>query len=85
MKKQVTFWIEENTRKQFSKLYNSSMSKFFRNCITLALQDKTFFHDVYFMNIFGINVFLKIFLNKNFIIYLLIIIFHIIYILLKVL
>lgn len=52
MKKQVTFWIEENTRKQFSKLYNYSMSKFFRNCITLALQDKTFFHDVYFMNDF---------------------------------
>ena len=50
MKKQVTFWIEENTRKQFSKLYNYSMSKFFRNCIALALQDKTFFHDVYFMN-----------------------------------
>lgn len=52
MKKQVTFWIEENTRKQFSKLYNSSMSKFFRNCIVLALQDKNFFHDVYFMNDF---------------------------------
>lgn len=50
MKKQVTFWIEEKTRKQFSKLYNSSMSKFFRNCIVLALQDKNFFHDVYFMN-----------------------------------
>ena len=28
------------------------MSKFFRNCINLALQDKTFFHDVYFMNDF---------------------------------
>lgn len=52
MKKQVTFWIEENTRKQFSKLYNSSMSKFFRNCIKLALQDKQFFHDVYFMDDF---------------------------------
>lgn len=52
MKKQVTFWIEEDIRKQFSKLYNSSMSKFFRNCIALALQDKFFFHDVYFMNDF---------------------------------
>lgn len=52
MKKQVTFWIEENNRKQFSKIYKSSMSKFFRNCINLALQDKTFFHDVYFMNDF---------------------------------
>lgn len=52
MKKQVTFWIEESTRKQFSKIYNSSMSKFFRNCIILALQDKTFFYDVYFMNDF---------------------------------
>lgn len=55
MKKQVTFWIEENTRKQFSKRYNSSMSKFFRNCITIALQDKNFFHDVYFMNDFNEN------------------------------
>ena len=52
MKKQITFWIEENTRKQFSNLYNSSMSKFFRNCIKLALQDKQFFHDVYFMDDF---------------------------------
>lgn len=52
MKKQVTFWIEEDTRKEFSRLYNTSMSKFFRNCIMLALQDKTFFHDVYFMNDF---------------------------------
>ena len=52
MKKQVTFWIEENTSKKFSKLYNSSMSKFFRNCIALALQDKQFFHDVYFMDDF---------------------------------
>lgn len=50
MKKQVTFWIEENTRKKFSTRYNSSMSKFFRNCILLALQDSKFFHDVYFMN-----------------------------------
>ena len=53
MKKQVTFWIDENTRKKFSTKYNSSMSKFFRNCIMLALQDKTFFHDVYFMKDFG--------------------------------
>lgn len=52
MKKQVTFWIDEDTRKEFSRLYNSSMSKFFRNCIMLALQDKAFFHDVYFMNDF---------------------------------
>lgn len=48
--KQVTFWIDENTRKKFSSRYNSSMSKFFRNCILLALQDSKFFHDVYFMN-----------------------------------
>lgn len=56
MKKQVTFWIDENTRKQFSKRYNYSMSKFFRNCIILALQDKKFFHDVYFMNDFNENI-----------------------------
>lgn len=52
MKKQVTFWIEDNDRKRFSKIYKSSMSKFFRNCVNLALQDKDFFHDVYFMNDF---------------------------------
>ena len=56
LKKQVTFWIEENTRKQFSKIYKSSMSKFFRNCINLALQDRKFFHDVYFMNDFQENL-----------------------------
>lgn len=53
MKKQVTFWIDENIRKKFSSKYNSSMSKFFRNCIILALQDNNFFHDVYFMNDFS--------------------------------
>lgn len=52
MKKQVTFWIEDIDRKRFSKIYKSSMSKFFRNCVNLALQDKDFFHDVYFMNDF---------------------------------
>lgn len=52
MKKQVTFWIDENIRKKFSNKYNTSMSKFFRNCIILALQDNKFFHDVYFMNDF---------------------------------
>ena len=50
MKKQVTFWREDIDRKRFSKIYKSSMSKFFRNCVNLALQDKDFFHDVYFMN-----------------------------------
>lgn len=55
MKKQVTFWIDENIRKKFSIKYNSSMSKFFRNCIILALQDNKFFHDVYFMNDFNEN------------------------------
>ena len=53
MKKQVTFWIDENIRKKFSSKYNSSMSEFFRNCIILALQDNNFFHDVYFMNDFS--------------------------------
>lgn len=51
MKKQLTFWIDESIRESFSEKYNTSMSKFFRNCITLALQDKKFFQDVYFMNI----------------------------------
>lgn len=56
MKKQVTFWVEESNRKKFSKIYKSSMSKFFRNCIDLALQDRKFFHDVYFMNDFQENL-----------------------------
>ena len=55
MKKQVTFWIDENIRKKFSATYNTSMSKFFRNCIILALQDNKFFQDVYFMNDFNEN------------------------------
>ena len=55
MKKQVTFWIEDFDRKRFSKIYKSSMSRFFRNCVNLALQDKDFFHDVYFMNDFREN------------------------------
>ena len=49
-KKQFTFWIDEDIKKKFSEKYNTSMSKFFRNCIILALQDNRFFHDVYFMN-----------------------------------
>ena len=55
MKKQVTFWIDENIRKKFSSKYNTSMSKFFRNCIILALQDNKFFQDVYFINDFNEN------------------------------
>lgn len=54
-KKQVTFWIEEDTRKKFSMVYSTSMSKFFRNCIKLALQDKQFFYDVYFLDNFSGN------------------------------
>lgn len=49
-KKQITFWLDEKTRREFSRLYNMSMSKFFRNCITLALEDKRFFDDVFFMD-----------------------------------
>ena len=55
MKRQITFWIDENIRKKFSSKYNSSMSKFFRNCIILALQDNKFFRDVYFMDDFNEN------------------------------
>lgn len=55
MKKQVTFWIDENIRKEFSSRYNTSMSKFFRNCIIMALQDNKFFQDVYFINDFNEN------------------------------
>jgi hypothetical protein len=30
--------------------YKGSISKFFRNCIRLALQDEKFFTDVFFMD-----------------------------------
>ena len=50
-KKQITFWINEEDRKRFSERYKTSMSKFFRNCIKLALMDKKFFNDVYFMDL----------------------------------
>lgn len=50
-KKQITFWINEEDRKRFSERYKTSMSKFFRNCIKLALLDKKFFNDVYFMDL----------------------------------
>lgn len=50
-KKQITFWINEEDRRRFSERYKTSMSKFFRNCIKLALMDKKFFNDVYFMDL----------------------------------
>lgn len=50
-KKQITFWINEEDRRRFSDRYKTSMSKFFRNCIKLALLDKKFFNDVYFMDL----------------------------------
>lgn len=49
--KQITFWINEEDRRRFSERYKTSMSKFFRNCIKLALLDKKFFNDVYFMDL----------------------------------
>ena len=50
-KKQITFWINGEDRRRFSERYKTSMSKFFRNCIKLALLDKKFFNDVYFMDL----------------------------------
>ena len=51
IKKQITFWINEEDRRRFSERYKTSMSKFFRNCIKLALLDTKFFNDVYFMDL----------------------------------
>lgn len=48
--KQFTFWIDTNLKKKFSLKYKGSISKFFRNCIRLALQDDKFFTDVFFMD-----------------------------------
>lgn len=53
VKKQITFWLDADVREKFTSLYSTSMSKFFRNCIRLALQDKQFFHDVYFLDNFS--------------------------------
>ena len=48
--KQFTFWIDTDLKKKFSLRYKGSISKFFRNCIRLALQDEKFFTDVFFMD-----------------------------------
>lgn len=48
--KQFTFWLDIDLKKKFSLRYKGSISKFFRNCIRLALQDEKFFTDVFFMD-----------------------------------
>lgn len=48
--KQFTFWLDTDLKKRFSLRYKGSISKFFRNCIRLALQDERFFTDVFFMD-----------------------------------
>ena len=48
--KQFTFWLDTDLKKRFSLKYKGSVSKFFRNCIRLALQDEKFFTDVFFMD-----------------------------------
>lgn len=48
--KQFTFWLDADLKKRFSLKYRGSVSKFFRNCIRLALQDEKFFTDVFFMD-----------------------------------
>lgn len=48
--KQFTFWLDIDLKKKFSLKYKGSISKFFRNCIRLALQDEKFFTDVFFMD-----------------------------------
>lgn len=48
--KQFTFWLDTDLKKKFSLKYKGSISKFFRNCIRLALQDDKFFTDVFFMD-----------------------------------
>ena len=48
--KQFTFWLDTDLKKRFSLRYRGSISKFFRNCIRLALQDERFFTDVFFMD-----------------------------------
>ena len=48
--KQFTFWLDNDLKKKFSLKYKGSISKFFRNCIRLALQDEKFFTDVFFMD-----------------------------------
>lgn len=48
--KQFSFWLDTDLKKKFSLKYKGSISKFFRNCIRLALQDEKFFTDVFFMD-----------------------------------
>ena len=48
--KQFTFWLDTDLKQKFCMRYKGSISKFFRNCIRLALQDDKFFTDVFFMD-----------------------------------
>ena len=48
--KQFSFWLDTDLKKRFCMRYKRSISKFFRNCIRLALQDEKFFTDVFFMD-----------------------------------
>lgn len=48
--KQFTFWLDTDLKQKFCMRYKGSISKFFRNCIRLALQDEKFFTDVFFMD-----------------------------------
>ena len=48
--KQFSFWLDMDLKQKFSLRYKGSISKFFRNCIRLALQDDKFFTDVFFMD-----------------------------------
>lgn len=48
--KQFSFWLDTDLKKKFCMRYKGSISKFFRNCIRLALQDEKFFTDVFFMD-----------------------------------
>ena len=48
--KQFSFWLDTDLKKTFCMRYKGSISKFFRTCIRLALQDDKFFTDVFFMD-----------------------------------
>lgn len=63
--KQFTFWLDTDLKKRFSLKYKGSISKFFRNCIRLALQDDKFFTDVFFMDNKSDNVFSELEVQKS--------------------
>jgi len=47
VKRQVTFYVDENVLFNFKKRYPHLSANFFRRCMVLALNDSNFFQSVF--------------------------------------